>query len=99
MRLLMGSFRQFLTELSARYTSYFRFRVIACVNINVLSPNLVFAFILWRCGIAIANWQISTIFRVICPQHFRCFFSSIHMALTQADVKYFKYISMNVHKT
>ena len=46
--LLMGKFRQILTELSARDTPNFRFRMITLVNINGFSPNLVCALILWR---------------------------------------------------
>ena len=47
--LLMGKFRQFLTELSARDMSifpYFHFWMMTLVNINGFSPNLVFALIL-----------------------------------------------------
>ena len=47
--LLMGKFRQFLIELSARATDpYFHFWMITLVNIDGFSPNLVCALILWR---------------------------------------------------
>ena len=51
--LLMGNFRQFLTELSACDMSVFSFWMITLVNINGFSPNLVFALILWRPGLGL----------------------------------------------
>ena len=63
--LQMGKFRRILKELSVRDMSYFHFRMITWVNINVFSPNLAFALILWRSslGLLMGNfvkfWQLS----------------------------------------
>ena len=70
--LLMGLFRQFLTELSAPNTSVFSF----------LDDNFIkYQWIVTKLGVCIdivETWfgQISSIFgRVICPWHIRIFFS------------------------
>ena len=51
--LLMGKFRQFLAELSARDTPNFRFWTITWVNNKGFSPNLVCALILLRSGLGL----------------------------------------------
>ena len=64
--LLMGKFCQFLTELSAHYTSFFSFLDITLVNINQFSPNLECALILWRAGLRLL---ISSVFDSFSPTH------------------------------
>ena len=60
LRLLMGKFRQFLTELSARHTFVFRFRTIT-KGMRIDIVEICFG---------IANRQILSIFEsVICPPH------------------------------
>ena len=51
LELRMGRFRQFLTELSVRHTSYFSFRKITRVIISGFIPNVAYALILWRSGL------------------------------------------------
>ena len=53
----MGKFRQILTEISARDTPNFRFRMITSVNFNVFSPNLVCALILQSLGLLMGKFR------------------------------------------
>ena len=52
-QLLMGKFRQFLTELSAHDIWYFCFRTITQVNVNEFSSDLICALILWISGLGL----------------------------------------------
>ena len=67
--LLIGKFRQFLTEFSAPTCSYFQFRSITWVNINGFSSNLVCALILWRSGLGLPMGKFRQILTLICPRH------------------------------
>ena len=51
--MLMGEFRQFLTDLSAHDRSIFHFWMVTLVNVNRFSPNLVCALIFWRSALGL----------------------------------------------
>ena len=65
--LLMGKFRQILTDLSARDMPIFSLAVGKCQGILIRLGTCTDIKEIW---FGIANWQISLMFdRVICPRH------------------------------
>ena len=76
--LLMGKFRQFLTELSARYTPIFSFPDDNLSKHPWIFTKLGMCIDIVEIWFGIANGQISSIFDgVICPRHAHIFVSGL----------------------
>ena len=74
--LLMGKFRQFLTELSAHNRSVFSFPDDNISKCQWISTKLGVCIDIVEVCFGIADRQISSIFdRIICPGHVRIFIS------------------------
>ena len=58
----MGKFRKMFTELSARDTPIFRFRMISLVNNKGYSPNLLYVLTLKRSGLELLMGKFCQIF-------------------------------------
>ena len=76
--LLMGKFRQCLTELSARDTPIFSFLDDNLSKHQWIFTKLGMCIDIVEIWFGIANWQISSLFeRVICPRHAHIFVSGL----------------------
>ena len=71
----MGKFREIFTELSARDTPIFRFRMITLVNNKGFSSNLLYVLTVRRSGLELLIGTFRQIFTEVSPRHVHIFIS------------------------